>query len=70
MLVSKIKPCMSRSKLCLHGETADGSLNQSWSKWASNLLTWITVVIPELIHATDTSMSSRVSARVTDGCFY
>ena len=35
MLVSKIKPCMSKSKLCLHGETADGSLNQSWSKWAS-----------------------------------
>ena len=35
MLVSKIKPCMSKSKLCLHGETADGSLNQSLSKWAS-----------------------------------
>jgi len=35
MLVSKIKPCMSKSKLCLHGETADGSLNQSWSKRAS-----------------------------------
>ena len=38
MLVSKIKPCMSKSKLCLHGETADGSLNQSWSKWASSFL--------------------------------
>ena len=35
MLVSKIKPCMSKYKLCLHGETADGSLNQSLSKWAS-----------------------------------
>jgi len=52
MLVSKIKPCMSKSKLCSHGETADGSLNQSWSKWASANPTWITVVIPELIHAT------------------
>ncbi len=28
MLVSKIKPCMSKYKLNLYGETADGSLNQ------------------------------------------
>ena len=28
MLVSKIKPCMSKYKLDLYGETADGSLNQ------------------------------------------
>ena len=51
MLVSKIKPCMSKYESCLHDETADGSLNQLWSKWA-RVLTWITVVIPELIHAT------------------
>ena len=60
MLVSKIKPCMSKSKLCSHGETADGSLNQSWSKWASSV-TWITVVIPELIHATYASMGVRAT---------
>ena len=29
MLVSKIKPCMSKYKL-LHSETANGSLNQLW----------------------------------------
>jgi len=52
MLVSKIKPCMSKYEPCLHGETADGSLNQSWSIWARVNFTWITVVIPELIHAT------------------
>ena len=49
MLVSKIKPCMSMFTLS-NGETANGSLNQSrflrWSK-----VTWITVVILELIHA-------------------
>ena len=28
MLVSKIKPCMSKYKPPLYGETADGSLNQ------------------------------------------
>ena len=50
MLVSKIKPCMSKYKL-LHGETANGSLNQLWFiRWCYP--TWITVVILELIHAT------------------
>lgn len=29
MLVSKIKPCMSKYKLLEHSETANGSLNQS-----------------------------------------
>ena len=29
MLVSKIKPCMSKY-IPLHGETANGSLNQLW----------------------------------------
>jgi len=29
MLVSKTKPCMSKYKP-LHGETANGSLNQLW----------------------------------------
>ena len=50
MLVSKIKPCMSKYKL-LHSETANGSLNQLWFiRWCYP--TWITVVILELIHAT------------------
>ena len=49
MLVSKIKPCMSQYKL-LHGETANGSLKQLSFIWWS-FITWITVVILELIHA-------------------
>jgi len=49
MLVSKIKPCMSQYKL-LYGETANGSLKQLQFIWWS-FLTWITVVILELIHA-------------------
>ena len=48
MLVSKIKPCMSKYIL-LHGETANGSLNQLWFLRSYNP-TWITVVILELIH--------------------
>ena len=50
MLVSKIKPCMSKYEL-LHGETANGSLNQLWFLRSYNP-TWITVAILELIHAT------------------
>ena len=50
MLVSKTKPCMSKYKP-LHGETANGSLNQLWFL-RSYKLTWITVVILELIHDT------------------
>ena len=49
MLVSKTKPCMSKYKP-LHGETANGSLNQLWFL-RSYHPTWITVVILELIHA-------------------
>ena len=49
MLVSKIKPCMSKYTP-LHGETANGSLNQLWFL-RSYTPTWITVVILELIHA-------------------
>jgi len=49
MLVSKIKPCMSKYKL-LHSETANGSLNQLWFL-RSYYPTWITVAILELIHA-------------------
>ncbi len=48
MLVSKIKPCMSKYIL-LHSETANGSLNQLWFLRSYNP-TWITVVILELIH--------------------
>lgn len=48
MLVSKIKPCMSKYKL-LHSETANGSLDQLWFLRSYNP-TWITVVILELIH--------------------
>ena len=50
MLVSKIKPCMSKYTLW-HSETANGSLNQLWFI-GSCLPMWITVVILELIHAT------------------
>ena len=50
MLVSKIKPCMSKYTP-LHGETAKGSLNQLWFLRSLNI-TWITVVILELIHET------------------
>ena len=49
MLVSKIKPCMSQYKL-QHGETANGSLKQLSFIWWS-IITWITMVILELIHA-------------------
>ena len=50
MLVSKIKPCMSKYKP-LQGETANGSLDQLWFLRSYNP-TWITVAILELIHAT------------------
>ena len=50
MLVSKIKPCMSKYKP-IHGETANGSLNQLRFLRSYNP-TWITVVILELIHTT------------------
>ena len=51
MLVSKTKPCMPKySSILVSGETADGSLNQLWSKWAI-VSFWITVENPELIHA-------------------
>ena len=49
MLVSKIKPCMSKY-MPKQGETANGSLNQLWFL-RSFLPTWITVAILELIHA-------------------
>ena len=49
MLVSKIKPCMSKY-IPLHGETANGSLNHTFFVRLINP-TWIPVVIPELIHA-------------------
>ena len=49
MLVSKIKPCMSKYTPS-YGETANGSLNQLWFLRSYNP-TWITVVILELIHA-------------------
>ena len=49
MLVSKIKPCMSKHKP-LHGEAANGSLGHPWFIRLYNP-TWITVVILELIHA-------------------
>ena len=55
MLVSKIKPCMSQYKL-LHGETANGSLKQLSFIWWS-FITWITMVILELIHASKPDFS-------------
>ena len=51
MLVSKIKPCMSKYKL-LHSETANGSLDQLIFIRSYNP-TWITVVILELIHGNE-----------------
>ena len=60
MLVSKIKPCMSKYTLW-HSETANGSLNQLWFI-RSCVLMWITVVILELIHATGPNF--------TEGRFY
>ena len=43
--------CLSTARWSnLPGETADGSLNQSLSKWAK-VTFWITVENPELIHA-------------------
>ncbi len=49
MLVSKIKPCMSKDKF-FYGKPANGSLNQL--KSTELMLIWITVVILELIHVT------------------
>lgn len=49
MLVSKIKPCMSKYTR-IKSETAKGSLYQLWFLRLLTV-TWITVVILELIHA-------------------
>lgn len=57
MLVSKIKPCMSKYTP-LHGKTANGSLNQLWFLRSYNP-TWITVAILELIHATQLRPSGK-----------
>ncbi len=57
MLVSKIKPCMSKYKL-LHSETANGSLDQLWFLRSYNP-TWITVVILELIHESTLRLSGK-----------
>ena len=56
MLVSKIKPCMSKYEP-LVGETANGSINQLWFL-RSYHPTRITVVILELIRA----LKPRLSA--------
>ena len=48
MLVSKIKPCMSKHEP-IYGEAANGSLQQPL--FLGSYFTWITVVILELIHA-------------------
>lgn len=57
MLVSKIKPCMSKYKL-QNSETANGSLNQLWFL-RSYYPTWITVAILELIHDTQLRPSGK-----------
>jgi len=61
MLVSKIKPCMSKYTR-IKSETAKGSLYQLWFL-RSLTVTWITVVILELIHAIKTWT-------LWDMCFY
>ena len=59
MLVSKIKPCMSKYTR-IKSETAKGSLYQLWFLRLL-AVTWITVVILELIHAiTNTDLMERV----------
>lgn len=50
MLLSKIKPCMCKCKPNINGETAEGSLYQSWFNGLYPV-TWITAEILELIHA-------------------
>ena len=57
MLVSKIKPCMSKY-IPSNGGTANGSLNQLWFI-RSFILSWITVVILELIHACRSPTSGK-----------
>ena len=66
MLVSKIKPCMSKFTP-LYGETANGSLNQLWFL-RSYYPTWITVVILELIHAI--KLRPRRLRAAWEECFY
>ena len=61
MLVSKIKPCMSKYKH-LYRETANGSFNQLSFIW-KYLTTWITVVILELIHAENPDFGRDVFIR-------
>ena len=72
MLVSKTKPCMPKySSILVSGETADGSLNQLWSKWATVFPSWITVENPELIHATQSPQETLALPLVNSfGCFY
>ena len=62
MLVSKIKPCMSKYKLS-KSETANGSLNQLWFLRSYNP-TWITVVILELIHDNRSDLRGRTQLLV------
>ena len=57
MLVSKIKPCMCKYKLS-NSETANGSLDQLIFI-GSYKVTWITVVILELIHASKLRPSGK-----------
>ena len=64
MLVSKIKPCMSQYKL-LYRETANGSLKQLSFIWWS-FITWITVVILELIHAPKPDFEEGLCLLVTE----
>jgi hypothetical protein len=61
MLVSKIKPCMSKYKP-LDGETANGSINQLWFP-RKMYPTWITVVILELIHAPKPRLGGQLSRK-------
>jgi hypothetical protein len=57
MLVSKIKPCMSKHKP-LNGKAAHGSLQQP-QFIRSYFPTWITVVILELIHAAKLGLTNE-----------
>ncbi len=64
MLVSKIKPCTFLYKP-QSGDTANGSLYQIQSIWCATL-TWITVLIVELIHVPKPDSSERLCSLVSE----
>ena len=64
MLVSKAKPCTCKHRPP-HGEAANGSLDRL-QFIRSYMVTWITVVILELIHATSAPPAWQGGASLLD----